>query len=606
MRCWADLAGRDGRSVVGTVEEERDAVRDRYAELALPYIPRLLHLVDMNPYSRTYGCFDRAFWHYRTMDFPCGMSQEFVLALALAYARPYPGNRYHGVERVREVAEAAVRYMVPSSHKDGTCDDYFPYERAMGALVFSLYAASEAYQVLGMRDERVVDLFTKRVHHLEGENETGRLSNHQALAALAAYNVYLITGDDRARRVAEQRVELTLSWQDKAEGWLQEYEGADPGYHTCTIDFLAKLRQKMRAKGAGADADALTGPLVKAVEFSWHFMHPDGSYGGEYGSRNTYHFYPHGFELLAPDTEKAGQIADAFLRGTERDKRYHNDDDRMTAHYVYDFMQAWEDYHQPRPVPILEDRSSPETKWMPGAKIVVSWSGRESQASGGRHVAANLSKGGVLKVFDAHGPIASDTGLIGELEDGTVVVSHLVQDDSRVTAEVREDGTGGVFEVEGDFCRRRANAMSVVKQLMLRGWVLTVGRFNANLTRSIVQKVAITGKPKAGHRFRRRVEIEADRVVVTDFVPESMPLKRLSVGSDATSIYVANSLTHQESRLCPWQDAELGSLPAEGGMRVWRREYYRGSGHDPGGALRVEESEVGVPEVRRGQLSGAG
>ena len=37
----------------------------------------------------------------------------------------------------------------------------------------------------------------------------------------------------------------------------------------------------------------------------------------------------------------------------------------------------------------------------------------ESEA--GRHV-LNLSKGGVLKVFDRRGPIA-DTGLIGELDD---------------------------------------------------------------------------------------------------------------------------------------------------------------------------------------------
>ena len=101
-------------------------MRDRYVELALPYIPRLLHLVDQNPYSRTYGCLDRAFWHYRTMDFPCGMSQEMVLPLALVYANEYPGNRYHGVQRMREIAEAAVRYMAKSSHADGTCDDYFP------------------------------------------------------------------------------------------------------------------------------------------------------------------------------------------------------------------------------------------------------------------------------------------------------------------------------------------------------------------------------------------------------------------------------------------------------------------------------------------------
>ncbi len=142
-------------------------MRTRYVELALPYIPRLLHLVDQNPYSKTYGCMDRAFWHYRTMDFPCGMSQEMVLPLALVYANEYPGNRYKGVERMREIAEAAVRFMASSSHNDGTCDDYFPFERAMGALVFSLYSASETYQVLEMKDDEVLDLFTRRIHHLD-------------------------------------------------------------------------------------------------------------------------------------------------------------------------------------------------------------------------------------------------------------------------------------------------------------------------------------------------------------------------------------------------------------------------------------------------------
>ena len=62
------------------------------------------------------------------------MSQEMVLPLALAYAREYPDNKYYQTERLKELSEAAIRYMIKSSHKDGTCDDYFPYERAMGAL----------------------------------------------------------------------------------------------------------------------------------------------------------------------------------------------------------------------------------------------------------------------------------------------------------------------------------------------------------------------------------------------------------------------------------------------------------------------------------------
>ena len=543
--------------------------------MALPYIPRLLHLIDQNPYSPTYGCFDRAFWHYRTMDFPCGMSQEMVLPIALAYSRAYPGNKYYKTERLKELSEAAIRYMIKSSHKDGTCDDYFPYERAMGALVFSLYAATEAYQVIGMQDEEVEDFFLKRVHHLENENESGRLSNHQALAGLAAYNVFCITGDDKARKTAEDRVALTLSWQDPDEGWYQEYEGADPGYHTCTIDFLAKYLQKRSVRGEEAEHTVLQS-LIKAVDFSWYFMHPDGSYGGEYGSRNTYHFYPHGFELMASHTEKAGQIADAFLKSADLDKRYHNDDDRMTAHYVYNFMQAWEDYNPERPNPINETKACTNGKWMPNAKIFVNWNVSD-EGEIQNYLISNQSKGGVLKIFDSKGCIASDTGLIAELNDGRVVVSHLVQKDSTITHS--KNGEGATLQVEGDFCIRKPNGMSVFKQLLLRIWVLTIGRFNANLTRSIVQKIAITGKPKTTFRFKRKIEIEDQKTVVTDHFPENMPIKRLSVGSDATSIYVANSLVYQEARLTPWQHADLSSLPTEDGQKVWKRSYFRGSDH---------------------------
>ena len=551
-----------------------DSPKDLYLRLALPYIPKILHLLDQNPYSPTYGCFDRSFWHYRTMDFPCGMSQEMVLLLAQAYKNPYPGNPFYKVSRIKELSSAAINFMIRSSHKDGTCDDYFPYERAMGALVFSLYAASEAYLILGMSDQEIANFFIKRVRHLEKENESGRLGNHQALAALAAYNVYIITGDEKALNTANDRLALTISWQNKDEGWIQEYEGADPGYHSCSIDFLAKLRKKMMDKEK-CSFDELTDSLLKAVDFSWYFMHPDGSYGGEYGSRNTYHFYPHGFELLTPISEKAGQIADQFLEGVTRGKRYRNDDDRMTAHYAYNYLQAWEDRVDSRPKLLKESRNTPETIWLNDSNLIISRNGKEFvESEVGRYVISNLSKGGVLKVFDCRGPIASDTGLIGELDDGRVIVTHLIQSDNKISGSIRGE-EGGEWEIEGNFCVRRKNQINIWKNLMLRLWCVTIGRLNANLTRSVIQKIAITGKPKTNYRFLRKIKILKNRVQVTDYIDVKIPLKRLSVGSDATSIYVANSLTYQESRLCPWQHADLEKLPIEKGYRVWAREYSR-------------------------------
>src|SRR6185503_10833874 len=97
-------------------------------------------------------------------------------------------------------------------------------------------------------------------------------------------------------------------------------------------------------------------------------MHPDGSYAGEYGSRNTYHFYPHGFELLAPHFPTAGRIAETYLhRALPERRRYYNDDNRMCAHYVYDWVQAWKDYAPVRHGQLDEHRK-PFTRWFPNAK----------------------------------------------------------------------------------------------------------------------------------------------------------------------------------------------------------------------------------------------
>ena len=538
----------------------------------MPYIPRLLNLVDQNPYSKTYGCFDRSYWHYRTMDFPCGMAQEMVLPLALVYKNKYEENKFYKVKRIKEIATAAVYFGMNSSHKDGTCDDYFPYERAMGALVFSLYAATESYKILELNDAALLDFFLKRVSHLEKENETGRLSNHQALAALAAYNVYILTDNHRAKDLAISKAKLALDWQNKQEGWFQEYEGADPGYQTYTIDFLAKLLYKMNEHGECFDF--LVKPLIQAVDFAWHFMHPDGSYGGEYGSRNTYHFMPHGFEIMSSYTEKASHLTKQFLLSIDHGRRYHNDCDRMTAHYVYNFLQAWKT-HKGSEGCILKARQKTTTKWFREARLVVHWNGLNSPHAASRHMIANLSKGGVIKIFDKEGPIASDTGVIAELNNGLVVVTHLVDTSSIIQTNLMEKE----FILKGHFCYRRKNQMTVLIQILMRLWMFFIGRFNANLTRSVIQKIAITGKPKSKYKFIRKIVVLEKKVIVKDYIDDNLPVKRISIGSDATSIYIASSQVYQESRLCPWQNTDWNQLPKEKGYRVWEREYYRGSGH---------------------------
>ncbi|MEE4274039.1 MAG: hypothetical protein V2I67_20345 [Thermoanaerobaculales bacterium] len=173
------------RSFPGDVLTDGAANADGWARQALALIPKILTLMDRNPHSPTYGCCDRAYWHYRIIDFPSGMSQELVWPLALAWDTAVEGNPWHQSPAVRSWVEAGIEFARSSSHGNGACDDYFPYEQAAGAAAFSLLACIESCELVGLDDERLTDFLSRRADWLATHRESGRLANHLALAALA-------------------------------------------------------------------------------------------------------------------------------------------------------------------------------------------------------------------------------------------------------------------------------------------------------------------------------------------------------------------------------------------------------------------------------------
>lgn len=150
------LANKNEHDITNT---EKVEMRDLFAQEALAQIPKILTLLDRNLHSPTYGCFDRNFWHYKIIDFPSGMAQEFVLPLALAYSLEIPNNPYYLQEMIRKWVEAGILYASHSAHSDGSCDDYFPFERASGATAFSLLASIESYQILGLNNYEILSFF---------------------------------------------------------------------------------------------------------------------------------------------------------------------------------------------------------------------------------------------------------------------------------------------------------------------------------------------------------------------------------------------------------------------------------------------------------------
>lgn len=508
--------------------------KDLFAREALALIPKILTLQDRNAHSPTYGCFDRNFWHYKIIDFPSGMAAEFVWPLALAYTLPIEGNPYRGEAAIKEWVAAGIRYAARSAHSDGSCDDYFPFEKAAGAAAFSLLAGMESYTLLGLHDEEMLEYFARRTDWLADHHESGRLTNHQALIVLCLDKAGRIFESDRWDKLKAKRLKRVLEWQD-AEGWFAEYEGADPGYHTLTCGLLAQYLT------LHPEHTELRAALERAVAFASHFVHPDGSFGGEYTSRNTYNYFPHGFELAAQWVPDAPSLNDRFARGLERNLAPCYADDHILGHHAWSYLLAWQHWQaeRPAPAPRLEGRTH-----FKHAGLVV-------ERRGDATLFLALNKGGVFKLFRGERLIHSDTGfsVVTEGKKPRVAVGHLV---GKYHAKLGDDGV----EISGKLGWAKTKQMTTFNLVVLRGLMFTVGRFFPNLIRKILQKLLITGKKAAPFEFTRRFTWQESTLEVADELHAKtwVGVEQVGLGPAQTSIYVVMSRTYQAGQLQPWLD----------------------------------------------------
>jgi hypothetical protein len=466
------------------------------------------------------------------------MYQELTLPLAQVYTEELSGNRWRGERRLRELALAGVRYAVRSSHTDGSCDDYYPFERALGATAFAASAGAQTLALLNERDPDILSFLKRRSRWLLDRQESGRLSNHQALVALAAARTAVLTGDKALLQGAEERLRLCLSWQHK-EGWFPEYEGADPGYQTLTITFLAALKDYLVAED-------LEPALARALAFSAHFLHPDGSYGGETGSRNTCQVLPSGFERLACQFPEAGYLADGWLAGAVSGRRGYPDDDRIFCHWLHDLVDAYR---------LRANRSLVKTEpWSPPqGRTSFDAAGLHVVRDGRLHLIIATTKGGTFRAYTGQHLLRNDTGLVALTDTGERLVTHMVDPNAKVIWGDR------AVTIRGQFQYAPRKLAAPMKQVAFRLVNCTVGRVAPDLVRRMLQRSLITGKRPAPLAFERQIDWSDEGcVTVQDRIwleASGVPrLARLYGSTDATSIYVATSNLWQDASFCVWDD----------------------------------------------------
>lgn len=489
-------------------------------------IPRLLGLLDRNQLSCTYGCFDRQYWHYRTVDFPAARSQEAVLTLALLYNNQ--STRYYHSPLLLEWINAALNFWVKIQSKNGSFSEWYPKENSFVATSFSTYAISETLLILGNKiknSAKIISALEKSCNWLLNKRET-IVQNQESGSILALFNVYLLTGNLKYKYSARRKLFSLMQKQTK-EGWFYEYGGPDIGYLSLTIDYLAKYYQKSKDENAFRMAS-------KAVDFISYFIHPNLTFGGEYASRNTEYLIPHGFEILSSRNKKAAAIANAIRESLKNKSTIgpYSLDDRYLTYISYTWLQAYQDAKE-----ISGKLNLENFKHFKEAGIMIIHTSNY-------HLILNTKKGGSFKLFFKNSnKVAYDSGL--QIKSGNnKFVSSLLS--NKNLAKINSNG----IKINGYFCKIKTSPMSPLKNILLRtfqtlfGWSDFLGFF----IKKVLRNKLITEAKPSEFKFSREFSF-GKTIRIEDSIKPIGKVNQLILGGKFSYNYIPSSRYFQPSEL---------------------------------------------------------
>ncbi|MEW6615745.1 MAG: hypothetical protein AB1401_09810 [Thermodesulfobacteriota bacterium] len=492
---------------------------DIYAETAIGQIPRLLSMMDRKEFSLNYGCLDRPYWQYRMIDFPGASFQTAALSLAMAYKNNYPHSVYFNNRRVKKWAIAAIQFLAKIQNADGSFSHFYPNIWSLAVVAFPVYSVSEAYLLLedemdNRTKESLYSMFKKAGDWMVRCDDM-EVTNQMAGAAMALYNIYLITQDNKYLVDSQAKIDRILTTQTP-DGYFYEYGGGDIGYSTVTIDYLAKYYQK-------TGKEYLLEPLERLIEYVSYFFHPNFTSGGEYASRNNEFVIPGGFEILADRIPLAGTIGDFVLNGLK--EKAIIDSATLDGLYLcvnnHSYLEAYENY-KPRkktePIPHYQKG----IRYFPFSKTLVI-------NNDAFYSVVGAGKGGTIRIYTRNGSqsrlLLDDCGLVGRLSNSTVVSSQWLDPDYKIDY----DENKRLISIKGNLHRINQASLTSCK-LFLSRIVLSVISKLPSVRRFIYKKlrqILITKSSSFPVGFKRDIQFYDEKIIIVDHVIREKSLKFL-------------------------------------------------------------------------------
>lgn len=301
-----------------------------FAGPALATVPRVLGFCDRDPDSPTFGCCDRAYWHYRLIDLANSRAQEAGLLFTLAWLHDGPDNPFHGQDALVDWIRGIWRFWLAARNADGSTTEVYPNERSFCATSFSAAAFVESVRLLGgaARFEEELRLAEPTFLWL-GSHANPDVANQMAASLHALWGYVALTGDSRVAGLARKRGEEVRGLLN-ADGAFVEYGGLDVGYQSITLSSLTAVS---RLTG---EPDWLPQAIRRGLEAIEPRIGDMGQVDWRGNSRKTQYVYPRA--LAALDSPALERLARGLAARTLVNPCYL--DDRYTTAFAADYLLA--------------------------------------------------------------------------------------------------------------------------------------------------------------------------------------------------------------------------------------------------------------------------
>ncbi len=490
----------------------------------------LLSEINRDPATPTYGCFDRRYWGWKLVDFPEATFQRNLSALAWLRDQPEAADMRAMLTRT---IQAGLLYAARIQHRSGSFDQAYPYEESYGATAFLVPDLLDAYQTVKADCDydaqlTIEAMLAKAAAFLDQHAELhGTISNHLAGAALALLKAGNFLKQPAYNAKSREILNFILSKQSP-EGWYVEYGGADPGYQTLCMYYLAQIYQI-------APYDKLRESLSASLEFLQYFAQPDGSFGGEYGSRRTEIYYPGGIALLSGEFPLAAAMTTRMLASIEagRTTRLADMDMGNTAPLLNNTIKALP-YREIKAKVSLPCDGGSFTQDFPAAGIFI-------RATGKYYCVVGASTGGVTKIFDKQTQRLAwdDCGLLGQTGRGATISTQAAAPDQGWKIDTDK------LELWGNFQPIKSSLPGPGNFLVLRLMNLTVMRvgFLNELVKKMMVRLLISGGGSLPLKRKRTLEFLKNSIRIHDRVEKTggVQVKTLRYGGKFSAIHMASS-----------------------------------------------------------------